>query len=79
MASLTLAIDSSSTVLSVAVVKNADSVFELNSVQFQDHSQLGNARSSAGTMIHCLRAMYESIRKEKGKLHEYSPQEPPRY
>jgi len=48
MASLTLAIDSSSTVLSVAVFENTDSVFELNSVQFQNQSQLNSARTNAG-------------------------------
>lgn len=48
MASLTLAIDSSSTVLSVAIVDNAHSVLELNSIQFLHQSNPQPTRSNAG-------------------------------
>jgi len=48
MASLTLAIDSSSTVLSVAIVKDTEAVLELDSIQFQDQSKPPSGRSNAG-------------------------------
>ena len=73
MASLTLAIDSSSTVLSVAVVKNADSVFELNSLQFQDHSQLNNARSNAGDDDSLPPGYVRKHSKGKGKTSRIFP------
>lgn len=73
MASLTLAIDSSSTVLSVAVVKNADSVFELNSVQFQDRSQLSNARSNAGDDDSLPPGYVRKHSKGKGKTSRIFP------
>lgn len=48
MASLTLAIDSSSTAFSVAVVNDTEAVLELDSIQFQNQSKPASGRSSAG-------------------------------
>jgi tRNA threonylcarbamoyladenosine biosynthesis protein TsaB len=77
MASLTLAIDSSSTVISVAFVENFDPVFELDSIQFQDQfqdqSQTVNARSSAGDDDSLPHGYVRKRSKGKGKASRIFP------
>ncbi len=73
MASLTLAIDSSSTVLSVAIVENANSVFELDSIQFQDPSKPHNARSNAGDDDSLPLGYVRKRSKGKGKTSRIFP------
>ena len=73
MAPLTLAIDSSSTVLSVAIVDNAQSVLELDSIQFLNQSNPQPTRANAGDDDALPHGFVRKRSKGKGKTSRIFP------